>query len=51
MIYEYKRKKKARKNKKYNNNNKTNIKIFYDVREQNLYRRGKDRGITLSIMQ
>ena len=39
------------RNKTYNNSNKTELKIFSNVRVQHLYSRGKPRGITLNIIQ
>ena len=46
-----KNKRKIKNNKNHNSNNKTNLKIFSNVRGQYLYSRAKPRGITLNKMQ
>ena len=50
VSFECKRQKRSN-NINYNSNNKTKLKIFFNVRGQYLCSRAKLRGITLNIMQ
>ena len=43
--------KKKRNKTNYNSSNKTELKIFSNVRRQYLYNRVKPRGLTLCIIQ